>query len=630
MNDNQREMLVSCLTQVFGRIEDSVVDAIVPMLRWIELSGGETLFRQGDVQDGVYLVISGRLRALQRENETDRIVAEIGQGQTVGEAAVLMREPYADFTVHAVRDSVLAHVSRESFDELTWRHPQLPVHVARVVIERLRRSGPTDKPTRPKTICLIAITDGVDISQFGEQLASHIERWGVVRLETARSIDERFGSGTAQCSPDDAEQHHKLTMWLDDLEFWHEYVVFAADPEDSPWTQRCIRHADLVLLLARADAAPAIHPLEERYLSGPNGVASEQMLVLLHSEATPRPVATSLWLDRRPVHRHIHVRPALARDTARLARIVSGNAVGLVLAGGGARGFAHLGAYKALQEAGIAIDLVGGTSIGAMMGGYISLDRPAGFIIDCARRIFESGPTSDVNILPLISLLRGRRLKRASVRAVRDAYDFDADAADTWRNFFCIATNWSRASETVLSRGDLGKIILASLSIPVALPPVILDGELLVDGGTFNNFPVDTMRNLGAARIIGIDLGRPRRRVYEFDEVPSPWALLMDRLRPRSRRRYRLPGLGAMLMETTIMYSTSRQAAARQGVDLYVNPDLGRVGMLEWKAFDKIVAAGYQEMRTVLESLPAETLALYRDELESPAVLSEKRRASAL
>lgn len=626
MNDNQREMLVSCLTQVFGRIEDSLVDSLIPMLRWIELNGGETLFRQGDVQEGVYLVISGRLRALRRENEEDRTVAEIAQGQTVGETAVLMNEPYADITVSAVRDSVLAYVSRETFDELTHRHPQLPVHVARVVIDRLRRSGRT-RPARPKTICLLAITEGVDLPAIGERLAAQLERWGVVRLETARSIDDRFGAGTAQSTPAEAEAHHRLTMWLDDLEFWHEYVVFAADPGDSEWTRRCLRHADQILLLARSGTSPAVHPLESKYLVGELAAAAEQTLVLLHEVAEKRPSGTAGWLDRRPVNRHIHVRPAMDRDMARLARIVGGHAVGLVLAGGGARGFAHLGAFKALEEAGVVIDLVGGTSIGAMMAGYVSLDRPAAFIIDCARRIFESDPTGDLNVLPFISLLRGRKLRRASVRAVREAYDFDADASDTWRNFFCVATNFSRAREEVLTRGDLAKVILASLSIPVALPPVIHQGDLLVDGGTFNNFPTDVMAGFGAARIIGVDLGRPRIRTYELDEVPGPLALLADRFRPRSRRRYRLPGLGAILMETTIMYSTSRQSLARQSVDLYFNPDLGRLGLLEWKAFDRTVEAGYQQMRELLASLPAGTLDLYRDR---PAGTAAVETASAL
>jgi NTE family protein len=613
MNENQREMLMTCLTQIFGRVEDVFIDSIVPMLRWIELRGGQTLLRQGDAEDGVYMVISGRLRATRETEDGVRVVGEIVQGQTVGEMAVLMNEPHSDLTVYALRDSVLAHVTRESFEELTFRQPQLPLYIARVVIERMRRAGARSKPSRPKTICLLPITDGVDVTSIAEQLTAHLERWGVVRLETARSIDERFGEGTAQSTPSMAEAHHKLTMWLDDLEFWHEYVVFAADPGDTEWTQRCIRHADQILLLARADAPPRVHPLEEKYLTGSAAVAAEQTLVLLHAASTTQPSGTPAWLDRRAVQRHIHIRPDLPRDMARFARMVGGNAVGLVLAGGGARGFAHLGALKALEEAGVVVDCVGGTSIGAVMAALASLDVPADVRIEHARKAFSSNPTGDMNFLPFISLLRGRKLKRVIDKGVVDSFGFAADASDTWRNFFCIATNFSRAREMVLTRGDLATVIRASVSIPVALPPVIYNGELLVDGGTFNNFPTDVMINAGAARIIGVDLGRQKTRTYEFNEVPGPLAMLVDRFRPYSKRRYKLPTLGAILMETSIMYSTSRQGIARQSVDLYINPELTRIGLLDWKAFDRTVELGYKKTKEVLASLPEETLSMFRD-----------------
>jgi NTE family protein len=613
MNENQREMLMTCLTQIFGRVEDAFIDSLIPLIRWIELAGGQTLMKQGDPEDGVYMVISGRLRAHTETDEGTRVLGEIVQGQTVGEMAVLMNEPHSEVTVYALRDSVLAHVTRESFEELTFRHPQLPVHIARVVIERMRRASTRSKPARPKTICLVAITPGVDIVRIGEQLAANLERWGVVRLETARTIDERFGEGTAQSTPESPEGHHKLTMWLDDLEFWHEYVVFAADDGDTEWTRRCIRHADQILLLARADATPAIHPLEEKYLTGPKAAAAEQTLILLHDVSTTQPRGTPAWLDRRPVSRHVHVRPELARDMSRFARMVGGNAVGLVLAGGGARGFAHLGALKALEEAGIVIDCVGGTSIGAVMAAIASLDVPADTRIEHARRAFASNPTGDMNFLPFISLLRGRKLKRVIDRGVIESFGFAADASDTWRNFFCIATNFSRAREMVLTRGDLATVIRASVSIPVALPPVIHNGDLLVDGGTFNNFPTDVMVSAGAARIIGVDLGRQKTRTYDFAEVPGPLSLLFDRLRPWSKRRYKLPTLGAILMETSIMYSTSRQGIARQSVDLYINPELTRIGLLDWTAFDRTVEIGYKKTREVLESLPKETLDLLRD-----------------
>lgn len=611
MNDHQREMLTTCLTQVFGRVEDGFVDGIAPLLSWIELGGGETLFRQGDACDGVYFIISGRLRALVEEDGEVRAVGEMKRGETIGEMAVLTGEPRSA-TVVAVRDSVLAHVSRELFDELMLRHPLLSVHMARVIVTRLKKSGrPTI--TRPVTVCLLAVTDGVDAVAFGEELVQALGRWGMATLETSRGIDERLGPGTAQSTRAEPEAYHRLTLWLDDVEFWHEYVILAADPEDTEWTQRCLRHSDEILLLARAEAPVRLHPVEEKRLANGRLTGAHQVLVLLHDPSVAHPRDTPAWLGRRPVNAHLHLRRGLPKDMARLARILSGNAIGLVLAGGGARGFAHLGVYKALEESGVRVDYVGGTSIGAVMGAYVAFDLPASTLIERARAAFRENPTSDYSMVPLISLIQGRKLKRIVEKAVVEVAGFAADMSDTWRTFFCVATNFSRAQEMVLTRGPLAACVRASVSIPVALPPVILDGDLLVDGGSFNNFPTDVMARLRTGRIIGVDLTRERSRRFEFEEVPGTWALLRDRLVGRDRRRYRLPSLGAILMDTTILYSASRQQQAKSSVDVYLNPDLKRFSLLEWNAFDRIVEIGYRHAQEVLGRMTPEQLAPYRD-----------------
>jgi NTE family protein len=615
MNDNQREMLTTCLTQVFGRVEDDFVDGLDPLLRWIDLPGGETLFSQGDTEDGVYFLISGRLRALVRDdNGQQRAISEMKRGETIGEMAVLTGEPRSA-TVVAIRDSVLAHVTRAGFDALTLRYPQLTVSMARLIVNRLRRSA-QGRPvfTRPVTLCLLPITDGLDPAGFGAELLKVLGRWGVAALETSRSIDERMGAGTAQAPHSDEATYHKLTLWLDDVEFWHEYVLLVADLEDTEWTRRCLRQSDEVLLLARAEAPPRLHPLEEKHLAGPGKLTgAQQTLLLLHDGSQPHPTGTPAWLDRRPVHAHLHIRPALARDLGRLARILTGNAIGLVLAGGGARGFAHLGAYRALEEAGIAVDYVGGTSIGAAMGGYVAFDLPAAELIERARAAFGDNPTSDISPLPLLSLIQGRKLKRIIDRAVGDVMGPGADISDTWRTFFCVATNFSKARELVLTRGHLATCIRSSVSIPVALPPVILDGDLLMDGGSFNNFPTDVMAGMRTGKIIGVDLMREKTRRYDFPEVPGFWSLLLDSLRPYRSRKYKLPSLGAVLMDSTILYSASRQKQARQSVDIFLNPSLGRYGMLEWKAFEKIVELGYQQAKETLAKMSAEELAPYRD-----------------
>jgi NTE family protein len=217
-------------------------------------------------------------------------------------------------------------------------------------------------------------------------------------------------------------------------------------------------------------------------------------------------------------------------------------------------------------------------------------------------------------MLPLLSLLKGRRLKAAAERTVLETVGFAADVEDSWRTLYCVATNFSQASETVLTRGPVARCARASASIPVALPPVPWDGDLLIDGGVLNNFPTDVMERMGAGRIVGVDLASTKARRYDHDEVPGPWQLLWDRLRGRKRRRHRLPGLGGILMNTMILYSSSRRSQACESADIYLNPDFGRLGLLEWKAFDHIVDIGYQHAKEVLSKMSDEELAPYRDQ----------------
>ena len=279
-----------------------------------------------------------------------------------------------------------------------------------------------------------------------------------------------------------------------------------------------------------------------------------------------------------------------------------------MLAGGGARGFAHLGVHQALQEHGIEVDFVGGTSIGAVMaraGGR----RPADG--QCARHhahCLQHQPDGRLQLAA--AAVPDQRAAHAPHRdpgSCTELLGFEADIEDLWKNYYCIATNYSHAREQPLRRGPLIKAVLASTAIPGALPPVIVDGDLLCDGGTFNNFPVDVMRNVrGVGTVIGVDLNSRKARRLEFDQVPGTWALLRDRLRPRAQRRYKLPSLPAYLMNVTILYSMSRQSHAKLQTDLYFNPPMDRVGLLEWKRFDQIVQQGHAHAVEVLKAREAQ------------------------
>jgi NTE family protein len=597
-------LLAHQLKALFPDVGPETLAFMQQHLQWVEIAAGETLIAQGAPGDSAYLTISGRLRVYVAADDLPRMVRELSRGEVIGEMSLYTGEPRSA-TVIAVRDSVLVRLAKEHFEALLVSHPQVSLTFTRQMIRRLQTEHERRPMAAPVTVGLLPVSAGVSIGDIARRLSAPLAQFGRVVVVDSAEMDRLLGEQgiTARA---DAEADHRISLALDGLEAGHDFVLLLADATPGPWTHRCVRNSDEMLLVAEAAQPPTLHEIEETCLSGrPARSEAAEILVLLHPADSRAPRGARAWLQRRPVTGHVNIRPDLERDMARLARLLSRNAVGLVLAGGGARGFAHLGVWRALQERGIEIDVVGGTSIGAIMACLIAIDRPIDKAIDIARRAFSLNPTGDYNLLPLVSLIKGRRVRTAIRRSIEELVGGPIDIEDLWKGYFCIASNYSQAREQRIDSGDLEHALLASAAIPGALPPVIRDGDLLCDGGTFNNFPVDAMRELrGVGKVIGVDLGVRSARRLEFDEVPGSWTMLLDRLRPRRQRRFRLPSLTAYLLNITILYSTSRQREVQRLTDLYFNPPLYRVGLLQWSRFDQIVRQGYEYAIGVLDGDP--------------------------
>ncbi|MBA4176157.1 MAG: patatin [Leptothrix sp. (in: Bacteria)] len=618
----QDSLLSRHLAALLGGLEPEAVALLRQQMQWVEVAAGQTLMAQGEPGDCLYVTISGRLRAyVSDEDGAEHMVREMARGQVIGEMSLYTDEPRSA-TVVAIRDSVLVRLDKPAFDQLLLRSPQLSMALTRQLIKRLQAVQTRSELARPVTIALLPVTAGVQALAFTESLAAQLLcvpgggplRGGVCVVDAER-LDRELGQpGLARSAADDAAANRRIALHLDEIEASHDYVLLVADDQATTWTERCSRRCDEMLLLADADQPPVLHATETEFLMRrPGRAEAAEVLVLLHPANRRCPQGTRAWLARRPVCDHLHVRPALPRDMARLARVQSRTAVGLVLAGGGARGLAHLGVAQALQQRGIEVDYFGGTSIGSIMAVLLASDRPLDEAVAVARRAFSKNPTGDYSLLPQLSIIRGRRLRRIVDTARRELLGHDADLEDLWKNCYCVASNYSQATEQVISRGGALKSMLASVAIPGALPPVLIDGDLLCDGGTFNNFPVDVMRaQRGVGKVIGVDLSFRKPRRFDFDELPSAWAVLRDKLRPRAQRRYRLPSLVAFLMNVTILYSTSRQRQSRRLTDLHFNPPLERVGMLQWNKFESIVDQGREHAQQVLGAMDAEALQPYR------------------
>ncbi len=599
------EQLHAHLRAFLSDADDDAIRALQAGLEWLELAAGGVLMRQGEAGDAMYVLASGRLRvSITGDDGHRRVVREITRGQVVGEMALITDAPRSA-TLVAVRDSVLARLARPAFDTLLRRHPAVSMALTRQIIARLQTQGQGLRPDRPVVIALVPLggrADAATARALAAGVAAELARHGRVAQVDAAAIAAHIG----QPPGDDAGSARRMAVALDGIEAGHDVVLLLADAAPTPWTRCCARQADEVLLLAHADDDPTPGAVEQacRLAEDDGRPLPAHVLLLLHPGDRRGPAGTARWLAPRRLRAHLHVRDGDAADVARLARHLGRRGVGLVLSGGGARGAAHVGVYRALRERGVPVDAIAGTSMGAVIGALMAFDPSGDDLQQTFARHFAANPTGDFTLLPLLSLVKGQRL-RGMMHWTEERFGGARDLGieDLWKPYACVATNVSRASEVVLGSGPLVPAVMASCAIPGALPPVLHDGELLCDGGVLNNFPVDVMRSSwGIGHVIGVDLGIGTPRRLEIEAMPTPWQLLRDRLRPRAQRRYRLPSLPSYLMNVTALHGTARQRAAVQEADLVVRPPMPRIGMLQWRRYADAVRQGYDEASRVLDA----------------------------
>jgi NTE family protein len=564
-------------TPLFSGLDPALLAQIASVSEWLSLPGGATLFSAGDPADALYVVLSGCLGVFSPDNRVQRrFLARIAAGDVVGEMGLISgRARTADIV--ALRDTELARISSQAFNEVLRKQPEAMLRMAQLAVDRLERaqSAGAAHARGACTFTVLPQSLEVDFGGFASKLVRALAQYG--RAELVWSM--RAKAHTSQ--------------WFNNIEAANDFVVYVADPTPDRWTKLCVRQADALLLLARADS-PAGSWAALRWPHDHSVAPQRCELILLH-DSELESGAAARWLADLPEIPHHHVqRPA---DFSRLARVLTGRGIGLVLSGGGARGAAHIGVVKALREAEIPIDLVGGTSMGAILGAGAALRWSVDELTARFRRAFvESNPLRDYT-LPLVSLVSGRRVSSL-------LYNTFGDLAieDLPLGFFCVSSNLTSGRVKVHRRGLLWRSLRASVAIPGVLPPVLHDGEVLVDGGTMDNLPVDAMLELGRGPVIGCDVGADKAFGTHVDDidVPPAWQLMRWL---RARRQH--PNIFQILWRAGMVNSAATSAVHRQRTDLILQPPLADIDMLNWRAFERAIAAGHAYTLKRLEELPA-------------------------
>lgn len=518
----------------------------------VDLEAGCYLFHAGEPSDSLYVVRRGYLQVLQN----GVVIRELGRGEVIGELGLLIDAPRSA-SIRAARDSTLVRLTRAQFDKIA--DARVLDALLRVLATRLHGLPPpeTGRPTAPGiVVAVVGVDAGAPVAMVAGELCGALSRWlqvvdpGRVNRDGLERAEEAADKVVLHAAADDRD-----------------------DLDARAWRDFCLRSADRVVLVA-ADPAPRTDSLPTRAIGAD--------LVLAAPARREHWRAWEELITPRSVHR---VRPESAgADLRPLARRIAGRSIGLVLGGGGARGFAHLGVLQELEAAGVTIDRFAGTSIGALIaaGAAMGLDATA-VDANVYENFIRHNPVGDYT-LPVRGLIRGRR-----TLAAMHATFGERIVEGLPHQFRCVSVDLLAAQAVVHRRGRLVDVVGCSLRVPGLFPPLIYNGRLHVDGGVLDNVPA-TALEADEGPLIAVDIHGARPATVTE--------------RPRSPE---VPGMVDLLNRTMTIGSKTSAAGMVARVDVAILPDTSDIGFLEWHQIDRAREAGRVATREVLPQIVALT-----------------------
>ncbi len=548
---------------VLAGLSEDLLGRLAQQVGEVRVRANEWVMRKGDPADSMFIVRSGRVEVID-EGPPEALIRILRRGDVLGELA-LLRQGTRSASVRARRDAELLELDRANFEALIQAAPSFALGLTRAMGAQLAASrSPIVAATPPRTIAVVGLDRHSPVAEVSEGLAAQLSRHGSV----AHLADGELAV-------------------VDQAERDADRVVLraAADPAHS-WTELCVREADLVLALT--SGVP-----EHRWLERAWALEGCELLVLGTgvSDAT---------LDRFQPREVQVVREPAQRSGAleQLARRVAGRALGIVLSGGGARALAHLGVLEVLRDAGLQFDRIAGVSLGSLVAAATAAGfTPKGMYDAFEHGFVETSPSNDF-VPPAYSLIRGGKTRRL----LRGAFG-DRRIEELPLRFFSLSCDLVGREAVVHRVGLLADAIYASLAIPGVFPPVAVDGRLLVDGGVLDNLPVATMARTGEGPVIAVDV---TGRTGQFGRTQRAGVARLGRpvRRALTGSEAEIPRLGETIVRTLTVGSIDTVAAARLHADVVINPRVEGIGLMDWKAFPRVVELGRKAAREVLATNP--------------------------
>jgi len=625
--------IVSATPEMVLSLAHSTCKRLSPLVRkidfaldWITLEGGGKVKPPVYQPDSTYLVLSGRLRGYAYRNHVKQLVGEYGRGDMVGIVDNITGTRRTT-SYMAIRDSEICIVPPQILDFLKTRYTVVTNKLISILGRRLNRSndfgetsykGPVEESRfQYNSIAVYPATSDVPITAFCLELERSLNVIGPSTRLSSQTVVKRFGQ-----DPFQGRYEYRINSWLNQQEDIHNCIVYQCDMYATAWTRKCFRHADIVLIVTNTNNSSLITEAEIAIEEITKRIRKE--LVLLWPPETAWPKNTADWLKRRPwLSGHIHIKMNhwmhqmksdlsynqivrhftkyssaevdIHSDYSRLARHVQGKSIGLVLGGGGARGAAHVGMLRALLEAEIPIDKVGGVSIGAFMGALWSIHRDINFVSNKSKQWFYN-MTRYVGLFdltyPITSIFSGRYFNWT----LKETFDQDILIEDLWLPFYCVSTDITVSRERVHRTGTVWRYCRASMSYAWICPPICdpKDGHLLLDGCYVNNVPASIMLQSNCSHIIAVDVtAMDSSDLTNYGDALSGWWLLWNKFNPFSGR-VNIP-TQSQIQERLAYCSHYKnlEEIKRNEKYEYIFPPVGHFSSAKFDSFKEIYDVGY-------------------------------------
>lgn len=578
------------LKMYFPSFEDDLIDELLSYGELKEAEPQEKMIAQSELSTDVFFLLTGRMRViLEGQFEGKQRLNSISSGEFFGEMALFNNAPRSTSVV-ATRKSIVLKFSGEDFQKLIDSRIALLKYIGSTLITRLSSTneGPKERASF-KNIGILPFQSNYDINGFTKLLLPEIDKYG---KSLFISKDLLIDKGIWKKGDIESKNSNRFYNYLYSNDTEVDFVLIEGDATDRSWSNLVSDHADKLILIGKKETPVKDDSLKtwlKKYESEATGI---DQILILDSRDESEIFDTEKYTDSNPIDLVLHLHTN--NDFGRIGRYISGNSIKLILSGGGAKGIAHLGVFKAMKELDIPIDFVGGTSMGSIMAAVIATGVSYEEMVKMSFYSFvTSKPLKDYQ-LPLVALISGKKMEKVLNKSFPNTLIENLKIP-----FFAVAANLSKARTEIISNGKVANAVRASISLPGVFPPAVHNGSLMLDGGVVDNFPVDHMNTLADGPNIGVDLSHTKDRVLGYDEVPSNWSIIKDKF--NKKKKFKIPSIYQTIMGTMTLASEEKRKAGLSKFDVIINPEVSKFGFLNFEKHDKILEEGYRSSFEVLK-----------------------------